>query len=101
MPFIFRMHRAFSLIFRIQHFMACTSLPGSNFAPFEEVKVPVSNNAPWRILKDLGWLGNVGNTAFSPLNQDIQIFYSLVDAGWNNLIHRVSQKVAMETSRGK
>ena len=40
-------------------------LPGSNFAPFEEVKVPVSNSAefspkksaPWRILKDLEWLG--------------------------------------------
>ena len=39
-------------------------LPGSNFAPFEEVKVPVSNSAdffqesaPWRILEDLGWLG--------------------------------------------
>ena len=39
-------------------------LPGSNFAPFEEVKVPVSNSvdfppppkksAPWRILEDLG-----------------------------------------------
>ena len=36
-------------------------LPGSNFAPFEEVKVPVSNSteffqksATWRILEDLG-----------------------------------------------
>ena len=44
--------------------MACNFLPGSNFAPFEEVKVPVSNSAdffqksaPWRILEDLGWLG--------------------------------------------
>ena len=26
-------------------FMACTFLQGSNFAPFEEVKVPVSNSA--------------------------------------------------------
>ena len=41
-------------------------LPGSNFAPFEEVKVPVSNSAdffspkktaPLRILLDLGWWG--------------------------------------------
>ena len=39
-------------------------LPGSNFVPFEEVKVPVSKSAdffllsaPWRILEDLGWLG--------------------------------------------
>ena len=39
-------------------------LPGSSFAPFEEVKVPVSNSAElfqksaaWRILEDLGWLG--------------------------------------------
>ena len=38
--------------------------PGSNFAPFEQVKVPVSNSAevfqkgaPWRILVDLGWVG--------------------------------------------
>ena len=44
--------------------MACTSLPGRNFAPFEEVKVPVSNSAeivpksaPWRMLQDLAWLG--------------------------------------------
>ena len=36
-------------------------MPGSNFAPFEEVKVPVSNSAelshksdPWRIFEDLG-----------------------------------------------
>ena len=36
-------------------------LPGSNFAPLEEVKVPVSNSAdffqksaPWRILEDFG-----------------------------------------------
>ena len=36
----------------------------SNSAPFEEVKVPVSNSAEffpksatWRILKDFGWLG--------------------------------------------
>ena len=39
-------------------------LPCSNFAPFEEVKVPVSDSAdfpqksaPWRTLEDLGWLG--------------------------------------------
>ena len=39
-------------------------LPGSNFAPFEEVKVQVCKSAdfflksaPWRILMDLGWLG--------------------------------------------
>ena len=41
-------------------------LPGRNFAPFEEVKAPVSNSAdlfflkkraPLRILEDLGWLG--------------------------------------------
>ena len=38
-------------------------LLGSNFAPFEEVKVPVSNSAdffkkcaPWGILEALGWL---------------------------------------------
>ena len=55
--------------------MACTGtschLPGSNFAPFEKVKlkVPVSNSvefspksAPWtwrilEILEDFGWLG--------------------------------------------
>ena len=34
------MHHAFSLIFYIQHLW-----PGGNFAPFEEVKVPVSNSA--------------------------------------------------------
>ena len=47
-------------------------LPGSNFAPFEEVKVPVSNiakfvskkSAPWRILEDLGWLGLVWTDPF-------------------------------------
>ena len=40
--------------------MACDFLPGSNFAPFERVKVQVSNSAeffpksaPWRILQDL------------------------------------------------
>ena len=39
-------------------------LPGSNFATFEEVRVPVSNSAeyfkksaPWMILEDFGWLG--------------------------------------------
>ena len=40
-------------------------LPGSNFAPFEDMKAPVSNSADflsqkranWRILMDLGWLG--------------------------------------------
>ena len=52
------MHHAFPLIFHGLYF-----LPGSNFAPFEVVKVPVSNSAeffqksaPWRILEDLGWL---------------------------------------------
>ena len=54
----------FPLIFHIQHLMyGLYFLPGSNFAPFEEVKVPVSNSAeffqksaPWRILMDLGWV---------------------------------------------
>ena len=51
-----------SLIFHIRHFFyGLYFLPGSNFAPFEEVKVPVSNSAecfqktaPWRILDDKG-----------------------------------------------
>ena len=48
--------------------MACASLPGSNIAPFKDVKVPVSNSAEffqksdpwiimekcWRILEDFG-----------------------------------------------
>ena len=39
-------------------------LPGRNFAPLEEVKVPLSKSAeffpksgPWGILQDLGWFG--------------------------------------------
>ena len=42
-------------------------LPGSKFAPFEEVKVPVSNSAefflktaPWRIWEDWGGFGKIG-----------------------------------------
>ena len=41
-------------------------LPGSNFAPFEEVKVPVfQKSAPWRILMDLGWLGLISKWMIS------------------------------------
>ena len=40
------LHDAFSLIFHIQHLCyGLYFLPGSNFAPFEEVKLPVSNSA--------------------------------------------------------
>ena len=41
------MHHAFSLIFHIQRLgmYGLYFLPGSNFASFEEVKVPVSNSA--------------------------------------------------------
>ena len=42
------MHHAFSLIFHIQHLYGLYFLPGSNFAPFEEVKVPVSNGAEFK-----------------------------------------------------
>ena len=35
---------AFSLIFHIQYLWPVLLLPGSNFAPFEEVKVPVSKS---------------------------------------------------------
>ena len=56
------MHHAFSLIFHIQHFLGVYFFPGSNFATFEEVKVPsfqqcwffFQKSGPWRILEDLG-----------------------------------------------
>ena len=61
------MHHAFSLIFHIMIFRTygLYFLPGSNFAPFEEVKVPVSNSAEFFSqkkcpLEDFGGFGVVG-----------------------------------------
>ena len=52
-------------------------LPGSNFAPFEKVKVPVSNSSdffpkkvPQRILEDLEWLGLIKFTFIFITNFD-------------------------------
>ena len=50
-------------------------MPGSNFTPFEEVKVSLSNsaafffpkNAPWSIFEDLGWLGVKQQPNCSPI----------------------------------
>ena len=58
------MHRAFVLIFHIQHLWPAL-LAGycSNFVPFEEVKVPVSNSAEFFQrkcpLEDFGGFGVV------------------------------------------
>ena len=49
------MHHAFSLISFIFSTYDLYFLPGSDFAPIEEVNVPVNNSAEF--LEDLGWLG--------------------------------------------
>ena len=65
-----------SFIQHLHYSLYC--LPGSDFAPFEEVKVPVSNSAkfsqksaPWRILEDFGWFGIIYHVKY---NVHVQLY---------------------------
>ena len=77
---IFKMHHAFSLIFHIQHLMACTSCQAVILPHLKRVKVPVSNSAEFFQkkcpLEDFGGFGVVR-----------------VNYKWQQLIHIISREV--------
>ena len=81
-------------------------LPGSNFAPFEEVKVLVFNSAPlnfskksatWRILMDLGWLG-LNNTE---LWVKCEQFRQFVQQSLETVLHLPSKSLNLSDKRKK